>query len=169
MSLEIDSRKEFSISVVDSEQINELFSLAQLLPRKRAVLTLPRDPSEITERVVNVILPEAYIRPSKHINPSQTKTLYPSKGIAALVTFSDEGEITQRVLLKEGIVAELDVNTFYTVVALSPFATEVRVHPIGYDKEKDEVFAPWAPEEGTKEADIYFENLRRKLGLSEAS
>ncbi len=169
MSLEIDSRKEFSISVVDSEQINELFSLAQLLPRKRAVLTLPRDPSEKTERVVNVILPEAYIRPSKHINPSQTKTLYPSKGIAALVTFSDEGEITQRVLLKEGIVAELDVNTFYTVVALSPFATEVRVHPIGYDKEKDEVFAPWAPEEGTKEADIYFENLRRKLGLSEAS
>jgi len=161
---------EFSISVVDSEQINELFALAKALPGKRASLTLPRDPSEKTERVVKWILPEAYIRPSKHINPSQTETLYPGRGIAELVTFSDEGEITQMVLLKEGIVAWVDVNTFYTVVALSPFVTlEVKVHPTGYNKEKDEVFAPWAPEEGTNEADIYFENLREKLGLSEAS
>jgi len=161
---------EFSISVVDSEQINELFALAKALPGKRASLTLPRDPSEKTERVVKWILPEAYIRPSKHINPSQTETLYPGRGIAELVTFSDEGEITQMVLLKEGIVAWVDVNTFYTVVALSPFVTlEVKVHPAGYNKEKDEVFAPWAPEEGTNEADIYFENLREKLGLSEAS
>jgi len=161
---------EYSLSVVDNELINELFALAQALPGKRASLTLPRDPSEKTERVVKWILPEAYIRPSKLIDRFQTKTLYPGRGMAELVTFSGEGEITQMVLLKEGMVAEVKVETFSTVVALSPFATlEVKVHPAGYNKEKDEVFAPWAPEEGTKEADIYFENFRQKLGFSSDS
>lgn len=157
---------EFRISIVDSEQINELFSLAQLLPQKRASLTLPRDPSEKTERVINAILPESYIRPQKHRNPSQTETLSPLTGAAELVTFGDDGEILQKELLRKEMVAEVEANTWYTVVARSPFAVlEIRVHPLGYDKEKDEAFAPWAPEEGTKEADIYFEKLRQKLGF----
>ena len=93
-------------------------------------------------------------------------------GLAELVTFSEEGEISQKVLLEKSMVAvaEVDANTWYTVIARLPFAAlEVRVHPAGYNKERDEVFAPWAPEEGTKEADIYFENLRQKLNPLEAS
>ena len=172
MGLESEREREFRISIVDPEQIEALFSLARFLPRKRATLTLYRTQGEKTHTEINAILPETYIRPHKHINSPQTETFVPLRGMAELVTFSEEGEILQKVLVGRGAVAvaEVETNTWYTLVALSPFASlEVKVHPAGYNKEKDEVFAPWAPEEGMKEADIYFENLRQKLGLSEAS
>lgn len=172
MSPESERGEEFRISVVDLEQIEALFSLARSLPRKRATLTLYGSQGEKTHTEINVMLPETYIRPHKHINSPQTETFVPLKGMAELVTFSEEGEILQKVLIgRETVaVAEVEANTWYTLVALSPFASfEVKAHPAGYNKEKDEVFVPWAPDEGTKEAVIYFENLRQKLGLSEAS
>jgi len=172
MSLESERGKEFRISIVDPEQIEALFSLARSLPRKRATLTLYRSQGEKTHTEIKAILPETYIRPHKHINPHQTETFVPLRGIAELVTFSDEGEILQKVLVGREMVAvaEVEANTWYTLVARTPFAAfEVKVHPAGDDKGKGEVFAPWAPEEGTKEADIYFENFRQKLGLSGAS
>lgn len=170
MSPESERGREFSISVVDPEQIEVLFSLAESLPRKRTTLTLYRSPDEKADMVINAILPGSYIRPYKDINPSQTEAFSQLSGTAQLVTFSEEGEIAQKVLLTRGMLTVVDANAWHTLIALTPFAAfEVKVHPAGYDKEKDKVFAPWAPEEGSKKADIYFENLRQKLGLSEAS
>ncbi|MBI2065955.1 cupin fold metalloprotein, WbuC family [Candidatus Woesebacteria bacterium] len=170
MNPEIEERKEFSISLVDSDQIEELFSLAESLPQQRATLTLYRSPDEKTLTEINVILPGSYIRPHKYPDSSRTETSVPLSGSAQLVTFGDNGEISQKELLRVGMVAKVDANTWHTLVAGFHFATfEVKVYPLGDDKKKDEVFAPWAPEEGTDEADIYFENLRQKLGLSEAS
>ena len=63
MRPESERGEEFRISVVDLEQIEALFSLAQSLPRKRVTLTLHRNPSEVAERMINVIMPESYIRP----------------------------------------------------------------------------------------------------------
>jgi len=170
MSLEIDRQRRLGISVVDAKEVEGLLEVARSSPERRATLTLYRTQSETLHRQINVILPETYLRPHKHINP-QTETFVPLGGIAELVTFSDEGEILQKVLVGREVVpvAEVEANTWYTLVALSPFLVlEIKANPTGYDKEKkekDEVFAPWAPEEGMKEADIYFENLRQKLGL----
>ncbi len=164
MGLETDRKTKIGVSVVEAKELEALAELARSSPEKRAMMTLYRIPGEI-----NAILPETYIRPHKYINPLQTETLVPLRGIAELVTFSDEGEILQRVLVGReiAVVAGVETNTWYTLVAHSPFvALEVKVHPIGYDREKDEVFAPWAPEKGTKEAGLYFENLRQKLGFS---
>lgn len=170
MGPETDRGKEFSVSVVDPEQIEALFSLADSLPRKRATLTLYTSPDQKTQTEINVILPGSYIRPHKYPNSSRTETSVPLSGSAQLVTFSDNGEISQNELLRVGMVARVEANTWYTLVAGFPFAAfEVKVYHAGYDKKKDEVLAPWAPQEGTKEADIYFENLRQKLGLSEDS
>lgn len=170
MNPETERGKEFSISVVDPKQIEELFSVADSLTQKRATLTLYVSPDGKTHTQINVIMPGSYIRPHKYPNSSRTETSVPLSGSAQLVTFGDNGEISQNELLRVGMVAKVEANTWYTLVAGFPFAAfEVRVYPFGYDKKKDEVLAPWAPQEETKDAAIYFENLRQKLGFSEAS
>jgi len=168
MGSEIDKQGRLDISVVEAEAMEGLLEVARSTPEKRATLTLY---SKTLHKQIDAILPETYLRPHSHINP-QRKTFVPLGGIAELVTFSDEGEILQKVLVGREIVpvVEVEANTWYTLVALSPFLVlEIKVNPTGYDKGKDEVFAPWAPEERTDEADIYFESLRQKLGLSPAS
>lgn len=170
MSLENGRETKIGVSVVGAKEIESLSELARSSSKKRAMRTLYRTQGEMPHEVVNKILPESYIRPHKHLHPSQIETFVPLAGIAELLTFTEDGRIDQRILLTHGMVVKVEVNTWHTLVALTPFAAfEVKVHPAGDDKGKGEVFAPWAPEEGTKEADIYFENFRQKLGLSEAS
>ncbi|OGM83651.1 hypothetical protein A2376_00025 [Candidatus Woesebacteria bacterium RIFOXYB1_FULL_47_31] len=171
MNPEFSREAKIGVSVVDTKEIKGLTEIARSNPEKRATITLDRTQGETLHKQIDAILPETYLRPHSHINP-QRKTLVPLGGIAELVTFSDEGEILQKVLVGREIVpvVEVEANTWYTLVALSPFLVlEIKVNPTGYDKGKDEVFAPWAPEERTDEADIYFESLRQKLGLSPAS
>ena len=141
----------------------------EVFPKKEQ-LTLHRTQGETMHRMITAILPESYLRPHKNAHLSQIKTLSPLTGIAELITFSEDGEVGRRFLLKRGMVVDVEPYSWHTIVARTPFAIfELKSHPLGYVKGKDKIYAPWAPEEGTKEADIYFENLRQKLGLSEAS
>ncbi|MFZ5933025.1 MAG: WbuC family cupin fold metalloprotein [Patescibacteria group bacterium] len=166
MSIEIDRERKIGVSVIDAQQIESLFAVADASPRKRAILTLDRTPSETVQKTVLAIFPESYLRPNKLTHPSQIATFSPLSGVAELLTFSDEGRVIKKVPLTHGKVVEVEADTWYTLVARSRFAMlELKSLPPGLGRGK-EIYAPWAPEEGTREGQEYLESLKRELGAT---
>lgn len=170
MGLEIGRETKIGVSVVDIDEIDSLLELAKSTPRKRTMLTLHGTQSEIMHRTIIAILPESYLRPHRNTDPSQIETFSPLIGIAELITFSEDGKVGKRILLKRGMVVEVESDVWHTIVARTPFAMfELKSQSGGYEKGKDKIDAPWAPEEGSKEGEKYLESLRRELDLMEAS
>jgi len=140
-----------------------LFFLAERNPRKRAreVMGVSQEGACI---ILNVVLPDSYIRPHKYENSHTPDTLEALEGVLELFIFDDEGVVTDTTLVSRKKVVKIPTNTWHTVVALTPCAFSEAKREFG----KKEIFAPWAPEEGTPEGGIYLEELRKVVDKKEA-
>ena len=140
-----------------------LFFLAERNPRKRAreVMGVSQEGTRI---ILNVVLPDSYIRPHKHENSHTPDTLKALEGAFKLFIFDDEGVVIDTDLVSRGKVVKIPTNTWHTVVASAPCAFSEAKTEFG----KKEIFAPWAPEEGTPEGKIYLEELRKVVDKGEA-
>lgn len=137
--------------------------LAERNPRKRAreVMRVSQEGACI---ILNVVLPDSYIRPHKHENSHTPDTLKALEGVFKLFIFDDEGVVTDTTLVSGKKVVKIPTNTWHTVVALATCAFSETKREFG----KKEIFAPWAPEEGTPEGEIYLEELRKVVDKKEA-
>lgn len=137
--------------------------LAERNPRKRAreVMGVSQEGACI---ILNVVLPDSYIRPHKHENSHTPDTLEALEGVLELFIFDDEGVVIDTDLVSRGKVVKIPTNTWHTVVALTPCAFSEAKREFG----KKEIFASWAPEEGTPEGGIYLEELRKVVDKKEA-
>ena len=78
--------------------------------------------------------------------------------------FADDGVVTDAILVRKGEMVNIPVNTWRSVFALGPCVyAEVKS-----EFKKKEVFAPWAPKEGTPEGEIYLEELREVVDKKES-
>jgi cupin fold WbuC family metalloprotein len=147
-----ERRKEF---FTESKHEALLF-LAERNPRKRAreVVGVSQEGACI---ILNVVLPGSYIRPHKHENSQTPNTLKALEGVFKLFIFDEEGVVANTALVSRKKVVKIPTNTWHTVVALTPCAFSEAKREFG----KKEIFAPWAPEEGTPEGEIYLEGLRK--------
>lgn len=157
----INERREWPFTEEDCEA---LLFLAERNPRKRAreVVGVSQEGACI---ILNAVLPDFYIRPHKYKNSHTPDTLVAVKGLFKVLFFDDEGAVTDTVSVCRGHnnqtkeIIDIPANIWHSVVALVPcFFAEVK-----REFEKEEVFAPWAPEEGTEEAKVYLETLREKV------
>ena len=82
----------FSTSYLDS-----LIAEAERSPRRRQFRNVHRSMSEPAQRLFNAIEPDSYVRPHRHQLDPKDETLIAVRGLFALITFSDEGEITDIV------------------------------------------------------------------------
>jgi len=90
------------------------------------------------------------------------------RGLMALLTFNDDGDVTDVVRFgseKYGAECaagvELPSGTWHTVVALVPGCVLLEVKAGPFDPNQPKDLAPWAPEEGSDDASGYLQYLAK--------
>lgn len=156
------------MKVFSAVDLNVLVAQAQSSPRLRQHQNIHVGFDEPCQRLFNAIEPGSYIRPHRHSSVPRDELLLAVRGLMALLTFDDTGNVTQvRPFGSEAhgpdVAAgvELPPSTWHTVLALTPGAVllEVKAGPFDPDQPKD--LAPWAPQEGQPVVSEYLNGLIR--------
>ena len=110
-----------------TQMLDGLASKAKVNPRLRQHIHIHYSYQDPCQRLFNAIEPGSYIRPHKHATDPRDEMLVAVRGLMALVTFNDDGEVTEAVRFgseKYGadcaVGVELPLGTWHTVVALVP-------------------------------------------------
>jgi len=138
----------------------------------RQHLNIHQEYEDPCQRFFNALERDSYIRPHRHALDPKPEDLIAIRGMFALVSFDDGGEIAQIVkfgtekFLDAGVIGvgvELAAGTWHTVLALSDGAIllEIKAGPFNPVAAKEP--APWAPEEGSAEASSYWRHLRHSV------
>lgn len=142
-----------------------LNSRAKDSPRKRQHLNIHRDYADPCQRFLNAIGTDSYIRPHRHALDPKTETIFAIRGLFALLVFDGQGAITRIDQFgTEGLCAnagvELAPATWHTILALTPQAVILELKAGPFDPGAAKELAPWAPEEGSRDAAGYLEFLK---------
>ena len=151
-----------SILTIDSALLSDLLQQARLSSRRRAILCLHDGDWEHAHRMLNALTVETYVRPHRHEDKHKGEGFIILRGKLALLVFTNTGEIDfeqSKVLSADGGCLGMDIppGVWHSLVALEDAVIyEVKGQPAGgYIQAEDKNFAPWSPEEGSREADEY--------------
>jgi len=159
-----------NIKIFTAQSLDELTQLAELSPRLRQHYNIHDDFEEPCQRLFNAIEPDSYIRPHRHLIVKRDELLIAIRGLMALVTFENDGQIkcvsrfgTEKYGSSVAAGTEVPAHIWHTVIALRPgsILLEVKAGPFSLKHAKE--FASWSPEENTDEARAYFEQLRENI------
>ena len=153
---------------ITAELLEEVTQKALASPRKRMNHNFHEDLGDELQRMLNAMEPYTYGRPHRHADPDREEVFIVLKGTLLVIEFDDAGEISDHVVLsaEEGNYGvEIAPRVFHTVVSLETgsVAFEVKIGPFIPKTEVNS--APWAPAEGTPEADMYVRELVKRAGF----
>jgi cupin fold WbuC family metalloprotein len=149
------------VRTIDSALLDELLQRARRSSRRRAILCLHDGDWEHAHRMLNALTVGTYVRPHRHEDMHKGEGFILLRGKLALLIFTDPGEIDfeqSRVLSAGGCLGmDIPPGFWHSLVALEDAVIyEVKGQPAGgYVQAQDKDFAPWSPEEGSREADEY--------------
>lgn len=155
------------MKVFDARFLDDLTDLARTDGRRRQHRNVHRDYQEPCQRLFNAIEPGSYIRPHRHASDPRDEMLVAVRGLMALLTFDDQGEVTGLVRLgteefgtSVSSAVEVEGHEWHTVIALEPSSVllEIKAGPFDLSRPKD--LAPWAPAEASGDAKAYLAALR---------
>lgn len=121
-----------------------------------------KEPADTLQRLLNAMEPYSYIQPHKHENPDKREAFFSLRGRIAVIEFDEIGNMTDYTLLdpsKGTYGAEIPERAFHTIIALDPNTVAYEIKDGPYNPDDDKNFAPWAPKEGSPEADPYLRKL----------
>ena len=152
-----------SPSVIDQALLDGLLSEARASPRLRKNLNFHDSAAHPCQRLINAVLPDAYIRPHRHLDPQKEETLVILRGRLGLVFFDDTGEVTSTLSIAPGgprVAVTVPVKRFHTAVAFEPSVVfEAKAGP--YVPHLQGELAGFAPQEESPEAGTYLAWLKR--------
>lgn len=154
------------MKIFDADYFKELSIAAQSNPRKRQHQNIHESFTDNCQRLFNAIQPGSYIRPHRHVTEPKDELLIAIRGSMALITFDDQGSVkgifrfgSEKHGIDLAVGAEVPPRTWHTVVALEPGCVLLEVKAGPFDPNQPKDFAPWAPEEGTPDAELLLEKL----------
>lgn len=153
------------IKIIDEKLLKETSAKAIQSPRGRMNFNLHQLPDPV-QRMLNAIEPGSYVRPHRHIDPDKTELFVILKGKGVIITFHDDGNISDVVSVEEGgekIGVEIPPGTWHSVISLKKGTVFLEIKDGPYVASRDKDFAPWAPEPGTEGEETYFDNLLSKI------
>ena len=152
------------MKILNSALLDDLTRQARVSPRRRQNLNLHADYSEPCQRLLNAMEPGSYIRPHRHLRDPKPECFIGLRGKFALILFSDNGGIEHVLPFgpnEENVGADLPPGIWHTVVCLEEGSVFFETKPGPYLPLADKDWSPWAPEEGSVEAQAYLQELAR--------
>jgi cupin fold WbuC family metalloprotein len=160
------------MEIYTSDYLSALSDRASDNKRMRQHQNIHKGFHEPCQRLFNAIEPGSYIRPHRHASVPRDELLVALRGLMALVTFDDAGQVQRIVRFgseKYGcdlaIGVEIDPETWHTVVALEQGSILLEVKAGPFDPIQPKDLAQWAPSEGSSEALIYVNQLRHFIEI----
>lgn len=156
---------------VDNARLQSAIAAAKASPRLRMNDNLHAMEDPI-HRLLNATEPGTYVQPHRHGSPARTETLCVIAGRGAIVTFDDDGEIVEAIVLGPGAecaVAEIPGATWHTLIALSSGTVWFEVKQGPYAPLPLQDVAAWAPAPGTPEAASYLERWVKRVDATRAA
>lgn len=158
------------MKIFSVEYLDDLSSQAQGNRRKRQHRNIHENHQDPCQRLFNAIEPESYIRPHRHSADPRDELLIAIRGVMALVTFDEQGNVTGSLRFGSGkrsedlaVGAEVPANTWHTVIALEPGCVLLEAKAGPFDPNQPKDLAPWAPDEGSATAQSYLSQLIEKM------
>lgn len=152
------------VTVMGTSLMNEAIALSRQSPRRRIICPFHPAASDSLHRMLNAIQPRSYIPPHRHASPPKAESIVVLKGSIGFLCFTEGGSVDQTHVLgasQPSFGIDIHPGVFHTFVALEEDTVLFEVKPGPYEKTSDKDFAPWAPKEGTPEAQAYLEQLLR--------
>ncbi len=128
--------------------LDEVSERASRSARRRAIARF-HDHDEKLQRMLNALEPGTYVCPHRHAEPPKVEVFLALRGAAEVWTFSDHGEVLERVVIRPGGGVEIPPGTWHTVVALEPGTVLYELIEGPYEATTHKEFAAWAPPEGS--------------------
>ena len=150
---------------IDQDLLEQTTKGALKSPRKRMNHNF-HQPEDVIQRFLNAIEPDSYIRPHRHINPDREEIFLVLKGKGAVVFFDDNGGVNNIHLLDAspgfwGV--DIPGGIYHAIISIEPGSVFYEVKQGPYNPDADKGFAAWSPEEGSKEAIEYLNQLRQSV------
>lgn len=159
------------MKIFSANQLNALVTQAEGSPRLRQHQNIHTGFDEPCQRLFNAIEPGSYIRPHRHLSVPREELLVAVRGLMALVTFDDAGQVQRIVRFgseKHGadlaIGVELSPEIWHTVLALVPGSVLLEVKAGPFDPAQPKDLAHWAPEAGQLSVHTYVDHLYQLVG-----
>ena len=152
------------IPELSSDEVSLYFSVAKNSERCRSPKIIHKQ-GDYHNRVFNFILEDSYMHPHLHPSEEKIEKMYLLDGSFALITFDDDGEVTNTYVLAKDGRESIDVPAFtwHTYVMLTKEVIVFETMEGVYNPSTWKKMAPWAPSENTLEAPAYLEMLKSKV------
>lgn len=153
---------------IDKSLLEQVSQKAKNAPRQRMNHNFHQTPEDLLNRMLNAMEPDTYVRPHKHENPDKREAFIILKGSFLIVSFDEEGNITEHVVLsrESGIYGlEIPPRTYHTLICLEEGSVLYELKDGPYIPQTDKIFAPWAPEEGSPDAKAYNQKILSGLNI----
>ena len=159
------------MKVFSSQYFDELLYSANQSQRLRAHANVHRSYADQCQKLFNAIKVNSYIRPHRHSLDPKEECLIAIKGLFGLIVFTEQGIIesitffgSEKYSEKFSTVSglELPAGAWHTVISLVDDSILFEVKNGPFDPSIAKELAPWAPEEGGKNAAQYLETLKQK-------
>ena len=152
--------------VLSRSLVDQVAQASRASPRQRIILPLHKHDTDGLHRMLNVIQPDSYVRPHRHLEPPRTESWVLLRGAAAFFTFEDDGRVRDCLHLEAGgehFGVDLEPAHYHGLVALVPDTVLFEAKSGPYAPANDKTFAPWSPEEGAAEARDFLLGLREEF------
>lgn len=153
---------------INNELLFALSDEAASSKRKRKNYNFHKEPEARIQRMLNAMEPGTYVRPHKHEDPDKLEVFFCIKGRIAVIEWTDQGEIIRIEILDPllgNYGVEVPARTWHSLVSLEAGSVAWEVKDGPYDPADDKHFAPWAPAEGDPDAEVWLNDLIRKVDL----
>ena len=147
---------------ITDKLISKVSKKAGLSERKRTNYNFHNTSSDNIQRFLNALEPGTYLRPHKHENPDKVEVFLILSGRVTVIEFDDHGNIIDHILLdhengNRGV--EIPPGCWHSFIVLEEGSVLYAIKEGPYVEETDKIFAEWAPEEGSEEAQLFKQEL----------
>lgn len=143
---------------LDEAMIDQAVAYSRESPRGRMIAPFHKSPDDPLHRMLNALQPHSYVRPHRHLDPPKAEAWVVLRGAVAFFMFEEDGAIRECARIgaqdqRRGV--DLSPGGYHGLIALEPDTVLYEVKTGPYAAISDKAFAPFAPVEGTPEAEAY--------------
>ena len=154
------------LSVIARTEMEFLKKKCLQNPRQKIRICTHKDPQDKLHEMLIVHTKNAYVRPHKHINKSES--VHVIEGIVDIVVFDEEGEILDVIAMGDyasgrAFYYRMEKDFYHTFLIESDFLIFHEVTNGPFQK-TDTIFPPWAPlENETDKTWEYIQSLKETI------
>lgn len=150
--------------ILNRNIIQNTINEAKNSKRKRKNFNL-HELNDSVQRFINVIEPDSYVRPHRHLNPPKIECFVVIEGNCTVVLFDDIGKINHCITIDRNINYGIDIKPgiWHTIISnqIGTILFEVKNDP--YVPICQEDYPSWAPDENDLLHEDYFNELKQKI------